>query len=157
MLLGRRRWDPQPTGQAAVLLASSGAPFTKAAIRRARELAAGEPVAVLSILKVYGSSFGLPSPGLLPTRREREEQYTIVGRAITELERRGGTADGQITATRSAGRTIAKVARARNVRYVVMDECGDGTLRRVIEGTVTSTVRRRLASAATLELVTGGT
>ena len=57
-----------------------------------------------------------------------------MGRAITELERRGCTADGQITATRSAGRTIAKVARARNVRYVVMDECGDGTLRRVIEG-----------------------
>ncbi len=153
MLFGRRRWDKQPTSPAAVLLASSGAPFSRAAVRRARELAAGEPVAVLSILKVYGSTFGLPNPGLLPTRREREEQFANVRRAITELERRGGTADGQIAATRSAGRTIAKVARSRQVRYVVMDDRGEGGVRGVIEGSVTSTVRRRLAGRATIELV----
>ena len=91
------------------LLASAGTPFSGAAVRRAYELAAGEPIAVLTILKVYGSSFGLPNPGLLPTRRERDEQYTIVRRAIAAVERRGGTADGQIAATRSAGRTIVKV------------------------------------------------
>ena len=83
VFFGRRRWDRQPTAPAGVLLASSGAPFSSAAIRRARELAAGEPVAVLSILKVYGSSFGLPNPGLMPNRRERDEQYAIVRRAIT--------------------------------------------------------------------------
>ena len=96
-----------------MLLASAGTPFSGAAIRRACELSAGQPVAVLTILKVYGSSFGLPNPGLLPTRRERDEQYAIVRRAIAAVERRGGTADGQIAATRSAGRTIAKVARRR--------------------------------------------
>src|SRR5258708_35650997 len=90
MLFGRRRWDPQPTSSAGVLLASSGAPFSQAAVRRACELAAGQPVAVLSILRVYGSTFGLPNPGLMPTRREREEQLKIVGKAIGELERRGG-------------------------------------------------------------------
>src|SRR5215831_17875319 len=100
MLFGRRRFDPQPTSPAAVLLASSGSPFSKAAVRRARELAA-----VLSILKVYGSQFGLPNPGLLPTRRERDEQLAVVSRAIKELEQRGCTADGQVAATRSAGRT----------------------------------------------------
>jgi Universal stress protein family len=156
-MLGRARWDRQPTAPAGVLLASSGAPFSNAALSRARELAAGEPVAVLSILKIYGSTFGLPSPGLMPTKREREEQYTIVRRAIATLERRGCSADGQVTATRSAGRTIAKVARVRKVRYVVMDDCGEGGLRRVIQGTVTSTVRRRLSREAELELVTGGT
>lgn len=156
MLFGRRRWDPQPTSPAAVLLASSGAPFSKAAVRRARELAAGEPVAVLSILKVYGSTFGLPNPGLLPTRREREEQFANVRQAITELERRGCTADGQIAATRSAGRTIAKVARSRQVRYVIMDDRGESGVRRVIEGSVTSTVRRRLAGRAAIELVSAG-
>src|SRR5919201_1476289 len=107
MRFGRRGWDRPPTAAACVLLASPGA------------RAGGEPVAVLSILKVYGSSFGLPNPGLLPTRRERDEQYAIVRRGITAVERRGGTADGQIAATRSAGRTIAKVARRRGVRYVV--------------------------------------
>jgi hypothetical protein len=153
MLFGRRNWNRAPTEPAGVLLASSGAPFSGAAIRRACQLAAGEPVAVLSILKVYGSAFGLPNPGLLPTRREREEQYANVRRAISAVERRGGTADGQITATRSAGRTIAKAARRRNVRYVVMDEGDTSGLRRITEGAVTATVRRRLAGRAELELV----
>jgi nucleotide-binding universal stress UspA family protein len=153
---GRRRWDRQPTAPAGVLLASPGAPFSSAAIRRACELAAGEPVAVLAILKVYGSAFGLQNPGLMPNRRERDEQYANVRRAITAVERRGGTADGEITATRSAGRAIAKAARRRNVRYVVMDGHDAGGLRRITQGAVTATVRRRLAGRAELELVTEG-
>jgi hypothetical protein len=153
MLPSRRRWDRQPTAPAVVLLASSGAPFSRAAVRRARELATGQPVAVLSILKVYGSTFGLPNPGLMPTRREREEQLKIVGKAIAELERQGCTADGQIAATRSAGRTIAKVARSRQVRYVVMDNQPATGVRKIIETELTNIVRRRLQDGATLELV----
>ena len=156
MLFGRRRFDPQPTSPAAVLLASSGEPFSRAAVKRAHELAAGQPVAVLSILKVYGSTFGMPNPGLLPTRREREEQFALVNRAIKDLEQRGCAVDGQIAATRSAGRTIAKVARRRRVRYVVMDDSAPSGVRRVTEGTVTATVRRRLGGGATLELVGPG-
>ncbi len=153
MLFGRRRFDPQPTTPAAVLLASSGSPFSRAAVRRARELAGGGPVAVLSILKVYGSQFGLPNPRLMPTRREREEQLAIVQRAITDLEGRGCSADGQVAATRSAGRTIAKVAKARDVRYVVMDAQPHTGVRKVIEGELTNIVRRRLRDGTTLELV----
>jgi hypothetical protein len=153
MLFGRRRFDPQPTAPAGVLLATTGKPFSKAAIRRARELAAGEPVAVLAILKIYGSQFGLPNPGLLPTRRERDEQFALVQRTIADLERRGGTADGQLAATRSAGRTIAKVARARKVRYVVMDDREQSGMGRVVQGGVLATVRRGLRSQAELELV----
>jgi len=122
-------------------------------VRRARELAAGEPVAVLSILKVYGSTFGLPNPGLLPTKRERDEQLAIVRRAIDDLERRGCTADGQIAATRSAGRTIAKVPRSRQVRYVVMDSHPATGVRKIIEGELANIVRRRLPDQATLELI----
>jgi len=155
MQFGKRRFDPQPTAPAEVLLASSGAPFSRAAVRRAHELAVGRPVAVLSILKVYGSSFGLPNPGLMPTRRERDEQLAIVGRAIKDLERLGGDVDGQIAATRSAGRTIAKVARARKVQYVVMDAPKIGGMRKIIEGELAGIVRRRLHDDATLELVTG--
>jgi len=153
MRFGRQRFDPQPTARASVLLATSGAPFSRAAVRRAQELAAGEPVAVLAILKVYGSAFGLPNPGLMPTKRERDEQLAIVGRAIKELERRGCEADGQIATTRSAGRTIAKVARTRQVRYVVMDDCAEHGIRRIAETTVTGTVRRRLADDVTMELI----
>jgi nucleotide-binding universal stress UspA family protein len=156
VFVGRRRWDRPSTAPAGVLLASPGAPFSRAAIRRACELAAGEPVAVLSILKVYGSAFGLQNPGLMPNRRERDEQYANVRRAITAVERRGGTADGQVTATGSAGRTIAKAARRRNVRYVVMDDHDAGGLRRITQGAVTATVRRMLAGRVELELVTEG-
>jgi hypothetical protein len=152
-LLGRRRWDPQPTSQAAVLLASSGAPFSRAALRRARELAGGQPVAVLTILKIYGSSFGLPNPGLMPTRREREEQVQIVTKAINDLERRGCAADGQVAATRSTGRMIAKVARTRQVQYVVMDAHPVTGVRKIIEGQLTNNVRRGLKNGAALELV----
>jgi hypothetical protein len=155
MLFGRRRFDPQPTSPAAVLLASSGEPFSRAAVKRAHELAGGEPVAVLSILKVYGSQFGLPNPGLLPTRRERDEQLAVVRRAINALEQRGCTVDGQVAATRSAGRMIAKVARARHVRYVVMDTPTATGVRKIIEGEITGIVRRRLRDGATLELVGG--
>jgi nucleotide-binding universal stress UspA family protein len=153
MPFGRRRFDPQPTAQAAVLLASSGSPFSRAAIRRAHELADGQPVAVLSILKVYGSSFGLPNPGLMPTRREREEQVAIVQRAIKDLERLGGSVDGQIAATRSAGRMIAKVARVRKVDWVVMDSPNATGMRKIIEGELTGIVRRRLVEGTTLEVV----
>ena len=153
MLFGRRRFDPQPTTPAAVLLATTGEPFSKAAIRRAHELAAGEPVAVLTILKIYGSQFGLPNPGLLPTKREREEQFTLMQRTIAALERRGATVDGQIATTRSAGQTIAKVARVRNVRYVVMDDRPQTGIGRFAQSSVVATVRRRLATGTVLELV----
>ena len=59
-------------------------------------------------------------------------------------------------ASRSAGRTIAKVARRRRVRYVVMDDSAPSGVRRVTEGAVTATVRRRLGAGATLELVGPG-
>ena len=152
-LFSRRKWDPQPTAPAAVLLASSGTPFSRAALRRAQELAAGGPVAVLTILKVYGSQFGLPNPGLLPTGKERDEQMRIVRKAIDDLERRGCDVDGQVATTRSAGRTIAKVARTRQVKYVVMDDSPTTGMRRMIEGEIANIVRRNLKDAATLELI----
>ena len=84
---------------------------------------------------------------------EREEQFALVRRAIDALERRGGSADGQIATTRSAGRTIATVARARGVRYVVMDDREPKGMGRVVQGGVMATVRRRLVSGTVLELV----
>jgi hypothetical protein len=94
--------------------------------------------------------------GLLPTRRERDEQFANVQRAIRQLERQGCSAGGQVAATRSATRVIAKAARARQVRYVVMDEPAESGLRGLTSRTVTSTVRRRLAQRAVLELVATG-
>ena len=153
MILRRNRGDPQPTSPVAVVLASSGAPFSKKAIRRAWELAGPDPIAVVSTVKIYGSSWGLPSPGLMPTAKERQEQADIVRVAIEVLERRGCTVDGQVAATRGAGRTIARIAFARGARIVVMDDPGTSGVRRFVEGDVTSIVRRRLGQSIVLEEV----
>ena len=56
-------------------------------IRRAVELSEGRPVAVVTIARIYGSSLGLPNPGLLPTRKEMDEQLALVNKAIDRLER----------------------------------------------------------------------
>jgi nucleotide-binding universal stress UspA family protein len=153
MIFGRKRFDPQPTAPVAVLLASSGAPFSKAAVDTARALAHTEPIAVLTILRVYGSQFGLPSPGLLPTKGEREVQLEIVNKVIRSLERRGHEVDGQVAITRSAARTIARVANKRGARVVVMDDTQATGWRRRAEGDITKIVRRRLAPNVNLEIV----
>ena len=154
MPLRRKRGDPQPTAPVAVVVASSGAPFTKTAIRRARELAGGDPIAVVSTLKIFGSSWGLPTPGLMPTAKERQEQVAIVSAAVKALKRQGCIVDGQVAATRGAGRTIARIALTRGARIVVMDDPGTKGLRRLVEGDITSVVRRRLGQSVSLELVT---
>ena len=88
-------------------------------------------------------------------KRKAAETDKPVAGLLKDLERRGCTVDGQIAATRSAGRTIAKVARARQVRYVVMDLPTATGVRKIIEGEITGIVRRRLRDRATLELVGG--
>jgi hypothetical protein len=137
------------------VLASTGGPFSKAVIRKAGDLAGDDPITVVSILKIYGSSWGLPVPGLMPTPKERQEQLAIVSAAIEQLERRGCVVDGQIAATRTAGKTIARIALARGARIVVMDDPGTTGVRRFVEGDIISIVRRRLGGVAALELVGG--
>jgi hypothetical protein len=142
----RRRFDVQPTSPCAVVLASDGRQdFSPEAVARAAALAGRERVAVVTIAKVYGSSFGLPHPGLLPTKDELAERRGWVNGAIRGLEVAGCTADGQVAATRRASRKLAAVARARRPRVVVIDETPVRTgLRRVIEGDVGSELRKAL-------------
>lgn len=149
----RKRGDPPPTGEVAVLLASNGERFSKASIERARHLAVGEPIGVLVILRIFGSSFGLQHPGLMPTQREAEEKLEILRAAINTLERWGCDADGQLAATRHPVKQIASVARRRQARIVVMDGPTTTGLRRLVEGDMTVSIRRRLRGQATLEVV----
>lgn len=140
----RRRFDPQPTQPAAVLLASTGVPFTRAAVRQAVRLADGGPVAVVTVARLYGSQFGLPNPGLLPTRRELADQRTQVDAALRAVTRAGGEGWGQVAVTRRPGRTIARVAAARGVRHVVVAAPVQPRWRRVVEGDPVAEVRRRV-------------
>ena len=121
------RTTPEPPSPDAfagklIILASEGRPIPRAAIKLAGRMAekAGAEVHVLSIARVWGTSFGLPNPGLLPNKREMKEQYDHVADAVTWLERRHITASGQVAGTRNAARLILAEARRRGANAIVM-------------------------------------
>ncbi|HWN33387.1 MAG TPA: universal stress protein [Pseudonocardia sp.] len=144
-LPGRRlRGDPKPTAPVGVVLATEGCALSPAAVEQAARLAGGAPVAVVSIARIHGSALGLPNPGLLPSRKEREEQRDIVAGAIEALEHLGVRSDGEVVVTRNAGRAFARVATLRGASHVVLETRALGRIRRLLEGDPASTVRRRL-------------
>jgi nucleotide-binding universal stress UspA family protein len=105
-----------------LLLASEGRPFTDAAIELAVELARDEraPVHVLSIARVHGTAFGLPNPGLLPTRSEWADQRAQVAAAVKRLERHGVQADGKVLGSRKAAVQISEHAVKLGCDAIVM-------------------------------------
>jgi hypothetical protein len=151
---GRAKWDEQPTQPAAVLIATVGIPIPSAVIRRAVELSGGRPVAVVSIARIYGYSLGLPNPGLLPTRKELDEQRALVTKAIDRLERSGAQAWGQVAATRRYAKTIAKAARARGVDHVLVVTPEVPRWRLMIEGDLARDARRRVGKDMVVEGIT---
>jgi hypothetical protein len=142
----RARWDEQPAERCAVLLASDGRQgFSTRAVARAAALAEGEgPVAVVAAARIYGTQFGIPHPGLLPTKQEMVERQAWVRGAIVSLKGRGIEADGQVAATRKPRKKLAEIARVRGVKVVVIDENPGTGLRRFVEGDVGSELRRKL-------------
>jgi len=150
----RAKWDSQPTQSAAVLIATSGISIPPAVIRQAVELSGGRPVAVVSIARIYGSALGLPNPGLLPTRKEMEEQRALVAKAIDRLERSGVEAWGQVAATRRYGKTIAMAARARRVDHVLVVTPQAPRWRLMIEGDVARDVKRRIGKDMAVKSIT---
>jgi hypothetical protein len=129
-----------------VLLVPLGGRASSDAIRQARDLAAGDPVAVLALLKIHGYALGMPNPGLLPTAKERDAQRDIVANAIARLERLSTEADGQVAATRHPAKVIASVAKRRQVHHVIVEQPRVSQVRRFLEGDAVASVRRRLGS-----------
>ena len=105
-----------------IILASEGRPIPQAAVKLAGHMAekAGAEVHVLSIARIWGTSFGLPNPGLLPNKREMRERHESVAGAITLLKRRNIAASGQVTGTRNAAKRIVAEARHRGADAIVM-------------------------------------
>lgn len=152
---GRRKFDKQPTQSAAVLIASNGFAIPSAAIRQALRLGHGEPVAVLTIARIYGSSLGLQNPGLMPTRKEMAEQKEIVEKAVGAIEKGGARAWGQIAASRRPVKTIAQAASARGVRHVMVIRPEQSVRwRQVVEGDLVKEIARKLGPEITVEGVT---
>jgi hypothetical protein len=151
---GRKKFDKQPTQSADVLIATAGDRITAAVIRRAVNLSEGGPVAVVSLARIYGSAYGLPSPGLMPSKKELAERRDLVTRAIGRLERTGTEASGQIAATRRPVKTIVAVAKARGVRHVIVIAPETAKWRRFVEGDLARDVSRRLPDDVTVESAT---
>jgi nucleotide-binding universal stress UspA family protein len=105
-----------------ILLASEGRPIPDAAIERVLELArpASASVHVLSIARVHGVAFGMQTPGLLPTKKEWEEQRQSVTRAVKRLRKKGLEADGHVLGTRKAARRICDEAAKEGCDAIVM-------------------------------------
>jgi alkylated DNA nucleotide flippase Atl1 len=148
---GRRKFDKQPTQSAAVLIASNGLPIPPAVIRQALVIARGEPVAVVTIARIYGSQLGLPNPGLMPTKKEIAEQQAIVKKAVAAIEKGGSEAWGQVAASRKPSKTMAQAAEARSVRHVMVVRAEQVRWRRVVEGDVAKELSRKLGAAVRVE------
>ncbi len=105
-----------------ILLASEGREIPKRAIDAAAKLARdeGRSVHVFSIARVWGTSLGLPNPGLLPTKQEWDEQRALVDRAVRALERAGVEAHGHVLATRKATKRIVGEAERLECQAIVM-------------------------------------
>jgi nucleotide-binding universal stress UspA family protein len=112
----------KPAGRGGILLASEGRRIPQTAVEHAAELAraAGGPVHVFSIARIYGVGFALPAPGLRPNRQEWQDQRDSVANAIELLEQRGIEADGDILATRKATKRIVGKARELGCEAIVM-------------------------------------
>jgi len=143
---GRRKFDTQPTQPAGVLIAAPmGDPIPASAVKKALELSSGSAVAVVTIARIYGSKYGLMNPGLLPSRREMDDQKRQVETAIGLIERSGAEAWGQIAASRKPVKTIATVAKARCAHHVIVVRIEQTQRwRQVVEGDVVKDISRKL-------------
>jgi len=105
-----------------VLLASEGRAIPARAVELAARLArqGGGAVHVFTVVRVWGTSLGLPNPGLLPNKREWDEQRAIVAAAVDALQRDGVEATGHVLATRKATKRIVGEAERLSCGAIVM-------------------------------------
>ena len=102
--------DPDTLEVNAVLLASEDRDISPQAISLAGRIAerSKAPVHVLVIARIWGTSFGFPNPGLMPNKREWDEQRKKAELAVRTLKDWGLEADGHVLGTRNAAKKIVR-------------------------------------------------
>ena len=105
-----------------VLVASEGRRFNNEIIDLAAGMVRnhGGHVRVLTIARLWGTAFGLPNPGLRPSKREMAEQEDNVAWAIHQLEDAGVSADGHIVTTRNPRKSILLEAKRQKCGAIIM-------------------------------------
>lgn len=111
-----------PSRISRVMVASEGRKIDHKVRVRAMELARpnNASVFVMSIARVWGTGLGFPNPGLMPSKREWDEQRLIVREAVSTFEKAGFEAGGLVLATRRARKRILAEARRREMDVIVM-------------------------------------
>ena len=114
--------DPATVQPERVLLASEGREIPQRAVELAARLArqGGGSVHVFSIARVWGTSLGLPNPGLMPNKGEWDAQRDLVAAAVKALKRKGIKAEGHVLATRKATKRIVSEAERLGCAVIVM-------------------------------------
>jgi nucleotide-binding universal stress UspA family protein len=114
--------DPATVRPERVLLASEGREIPQHAVEFAARLAqqGGGAVHVFSIARVWGTSLGLPNPGLMPNKGEWDMQRDLVAAAVKALKREGIKAEGHVLATRKATKRIVSEAERLGCAVIVM-------------------------------------
>jgi len=147
------RRPPRPFARR-VVLASVGPPIPGEMIDRlvavAAEVRGGDEqplpvVHVVSIARIWGTSLGLPNPGLYPNRIEIEEQRRIVDTASAALVRRGYVVKSRILSARRPARVIARYAESIGAKAIVVGDPTGGfrSWERVVKGSETRELARR--------------
>ena len=110
--------DPETVEVRAVLLASEEREISPAAVQLAARIArrCRAPVHVFSIARIWGTTFGFPSPGLYPSKKEWDTQRANVDKAVSALQRKGIEADGRVVGTRAGAKRIIREARRLELR-----------------------------------------
>ncbi|WP_113913556.1 universal stress protein [Roseovarius dicentrarchi] len=104
-----------------ILIASEGRPISDAVIALATDmLDPGGTVTVLTVARLWGTSFGLPNPGLRPSKAEMQVQKDIMYSALDRLEQAGIEADGHIVTTRHPSKSIRKQVAQRGCDTIIM-------------------------------------
>jgi nucleotide-binding universal stress UspA family protein len=138
-----------PRGIRRIMLASTGSPIHPSVIDRTvelvSELGAGRPtqVVVISVARIWGTSLGLPNPGLYPNKLEWAEVRAITEAAAEELRRRGVEATTKAVASRHAGKAVARWAQFMRCRAIVVGAPEMGTWDRWVHGDEPRNVERR--------------
>jgi nucleotide-binding universal stress UspA family protein len=114
--------DPDSLQLEAVLLASEDRDISPEAIALAGKIAerSKAPVHVLVIARIWGTSFGFPNPGLMPNKREWDEQRKKAELAVRTLKDWGLEANGHVLGTRNAAKKIVEMARVQGCGAIVM-------------------------------------
>jgi K+-sensing histidine kinase KdpD len=117
-------------------------------VRRTLELATPEhaKITVLGVAKIYGTSLGLPHPGLQPNRIEWQIVRDGVEEAADELRAQGFEVRVGLTRARNVPKMVAKWVKARNFHAVVVSAPEKPRWRALVEGDLALEIQKRCAA-----------